>query len=285
MFEIIFFLVALTGSGLAGIIDLKTTEIPDKIPYIMIILGIIGHSLISGILWDINPLILSLVIGSIFLGFGFLMYFAGQWGGGDAKILGAIGFLLPSFELKNILFPFPVSFFFNVFLVGAIYMIIYIFILSLIRKDIWIYLFKYFRKNYKKIIKYNLIFILSAFIFGIYTFYAYAYPLFLILRFGFFIIIGTLGFFLFWKFAKTVENVGFKKKIPVSELKEGDVLESSKIWEGITKKELKKIKASKKKYVKIKDGVRFAPAFPLALLFTYFYGDAIFWILNYYLGI
>ena len=101
--------------------------------------------------------------------------------------------------------------------------------------------------------------------------------------FGFFVILGTFGFFLFWKFAKTVENVGFKKKISVSKLREGDVLESSRIWEGITKEQLRKIKNSGKKYVKIKDGVRFAPSFSLALIFTYFQGDAIFWLIRYFI--
>ena len=48
-----------------------------------------------------------------------------------------------------------------------------------------------------------------------------------------------------------------------------------KIWEGITEKELKKIKKSGKKFIWIKEGVRFAPAFPLALLFTILVGDGI----------
>ena len=80
-----------------------------------------------------------------------------------------------------------------------------------------------------------------------------------------------------------LKNVGFKKKIPVSKLREGDVLESSRIWEGITKEQLKKIKDSRKRYVKIKDGVRFAPSFSLALIFTYFQGDAIFWLIKYFI--
>jgi len=284
MFDMMFFYVALVGSSLAGLIDLKTTEIPDKIPYAMIAFGIIGYLIKSIIIGSYFPILFSIMTGLIFLGFGLLMYFGGQWGGGDAKILSAIGFLLPYsiFQTKT-LFSFPLSYFFNVFLIGAAYMIVYIFILSFIKREIWKEFFKYFKQNSLKLIKLNLIFALSIMIFSSFAAYFYAYPFYFFIKLGGFLMIGTFLFFLFWKFAKTVETVGFKKKIPVSKLKEGDVLESSKIWEGITKEQLRKIKKSKKKYVTIKDGVRFAPAFPLALLFTFYYGDAIFWILNYFI--
>ncbi len=71
-----------------------------------------------------------------------------------------------------------------------------------------------------------------------------------------------------------------KKRIPVSKLRVGDVLLSSKLWEGITEKELKRIKRSGKRYVRIKEGVRFGPAFPLALLFTIYFGDTILFLIR-----
>jgi prepilin signal peptidase PulO-like enzyme (type II secretory pathway) len=95
------------------------------------------------------------------------------------------------------------------------------------------------------------------------------------------ILVISSGFFLLWKFVKTVENVGFKRKIPMPQLKVGDVPLDYKIWEGITEKELKKIKGSGKKYVWIKEGVRFAPAFPLALIFTILVGDGIIWFIKF----
>jgi hypothetical protein len=54
-------------------------------------------------------------------------------GGGDAKILSAIGFLVPVLPpgiSVNLIFPFPIGFFFNVFLVGAFYMIVYAIVLT-----------------------------------------------------------------------------------------------------------------------------------------------------------
>jgi len=45
--EIILLTVAFIGSALAGVVDLKTTEIPDWIPYVMIGVGIAGNLLKS----------------------------------------------------------------------------------------------------------------------------------------------------------------------------------------------------------------------------------------------
>ena len=93
--------------------------------------------------------------------------------------------------------------------------------------------------------------------------------------------LASAGLYILWKFVKAVENVGFKKKIPVSKLRVGDVPDYYKIWEGITEKEIRKIKKSGKKYIWIKEGVRFAPAFPLALLFTLIMGDGIVWFIGF----
>jgi len=101
-----------------------------------------------------------------------------------------------------------------------------------------------------------------------------------ILKNSLFPLIAILALFVIWKFTKSVEEVGFKKRIPVSKLKVGDVLLESKKWEGITKKELKKIKRSRK-YVTVKEGVRFAPSFVLALLFTLYFGDGLLIFMNF----
>jgi len=284
MLEIIFLVVAFGGSILASISDLKTTEIPDEIPYVMAAVGIVGHLLKSYLVWSYMPILLSVVFGLGFLGFGFVMYFIGQWGGGDAKILSAIGFLLPELSGigKSLFFPFPLSFFFNVFMIGAIYMIIYALALSFINRKIWSVFLKDLRANARMIFVFNfsliIVVLLSEFVLARYF---DLFPLIDMIFFGVMIVLASIGIFLLWKFVKVVENVGFKKKIPVSNLRVGDVPLDYKIWEGITEKELKKIKKSRKKYIWIKEGVRFAPAFPLALAFTILVGDGIFLLINY----
>jgi len=284
MLEIIFLFVAFAGSIIASLCDLKTTEIPDEIPYVMMTIGIVGHLLKSYLVWSYMPFLLSLVFGLGFLGFGFIMYFIGQWGGGDAKILSAIGFLLPELSGigKTLFFPFPLSFFFNVFMIGAIYMIFYAIVLSFINRKIWSVFLKDLRANARMILVFNfsliIVIFLSEFVLAKYF---EMFPLMDMILFGVAIVLASIGIFLLWKFVKVVENVGFRKKIPVSKLRIGDVPLDYKIWEGITEKELKKIKKSGKKYIWIKEGVRFAPAFPLALLFTILVGDGILWLITF----
>jgi len=286
MLEIILIVVAFVGSVLASLFDLKTTEIPDEIPYAMMVVGIIAYVIKSFLVVSYWPFLLSVIVGLSFLGFGFLMYYMGQWGGGDAKVLSAIGFLVPVLPQqlnKTLFFPFPLSFFFNVFLVGAIYMIVYAIVLSMINRKIWSVFIKDLRANARMILIFNFSLIVFLFLLGsVLTRYFELVHFFNIFTFGVIVALLTLSFFLLWKFVKTVEDVGFKKKIRISELKVGDVPLDYKIWEGITEKELEKIKKSGKKYIYIKEGVRFAPAFPMALIFTLVFGDGILFLMKFF---
>jgi Flp pilus assembly protein protease CpaA len=281
MFELISLFVALFGSSLAAAFDLKITptEIPDEIPHAMIALALILAFLRSLVELNYTTFLNCLIYGSFLLFFGFLMYKLGQWGGGDAKILAAIGFFSPflSSYTKNLRFPFALSYLINVFFVGAIYMLVYAFVLAILNKKI----VKEFSRSIKASSRamlislpvLTLIFFLSNFY--LFNFFGLSFEFSSIFLNS--VLVSTLcfGFFLLWVFIKSVENVAFKKRIPVSKLKVGDVLLESKVWEGITEKELMSIRKSGKKFVMIKEGVRFAPTFPLALISTLMWGDVI----------
>jgi Flp pilus assembly protein protease CpaA len=272
---------ALLGSILAGIIDLKTTEIPDWIPYSMMVIGVVGNLFKSYLLWSYLPILLSLVVGLLFLGFGFILYYSGQWGGGDAKILSGIGFLLPQFSGTYVFFPFPVSYLFNVFFVGAIYMIGYILVMSLINRKVLFHFINDFKASIRQLFFLNIGIIVFLIIF---SFYMVGYLQFVTVNemflFGGLVLGMTIGMFTLWRFAKTAEEIGFKRKIKVSDLREGDVPDDSKLLEGLTKKQVENIQKSGKKYIVIKEGVRFAPAFPIALLVSVLVGDMIFWFIG-----
>jgi len=284
MFEWILIIVALVGSAIAGFVDLKTTEIPDEIPYIMMGVGIIAHIIESIVLSSYNPILYSAIAGFGFLLFGFFMYYTGQWGGGDAKLLSALGFLLPTLSSKfsaKLFFPFSLSLFFNVFFIGAIYMIVYAIVLAFIEKKIWYTFVHELRANSKILVILNVAVFILLIGFGVLAIKHFFTISFLdLLKIEIKIILLSIGLFLVWRFSKTVEEVGFKKKIPVSHLKVGDVLLDSKLWEGLTKEQIKEIKKSGKKYVWIKEGVRFGLAFPLALIFTLLIGDGIILLIN-----
>lgn len=286
MLETISLAVAFIFSSIAAAFDLKTTEIPDEIPYVMIAVGLIFAGVQSYQQMSYWPLLNSSIAGLGLLGFGFVMYFFGQWGGGDAKILSGIGFLLPSLPANftpGLMFPFPISYLFNVFLVGAAYMVAYAIAFAFLNRKIILE----FKKDVKAIS--NLLFIFSLVLFIIFLgFNWYLSKIFqttlttaLLLKNSLIPLLGTIALFMFWKFARVVENVGFKRKIPISKLKVGDVLLESKLWEGLTEKELKKIKKSGKRHVVVKEGIRFGAAFPLALLFTLYFGDGLLLLINF----
>jgi Flp pilus assembly protein protease CpaA len=280
MLELISLLTALIGSSIAAAWDLKTTEIPDEIPHIMIVLGLVLNGVHSYLLWSYVPILSSVVVGLSLLGLGFLMYFLGQWGGGDAKVLSAIGFLIPTLPTgftPNLFFPFPLSFLANVFLIGAIYMLVYAFVIALMNRKI-IHEFLTDMKASSTVLLVGSIALFTAFIgvnyFLITYFHLNSTTNLLVLN-SLIPLVATVALYVVWKFARIVENVGFKKRIPLSKLRIGDVLLENRLWEGITEKELNKIKKSGKRYVTIKQGIRFAPAFPMAIIFTLYVGDAI----------
>jgi len=273
MFEFLLFFIALFGTLIASYYDLKTTEIPDILPIIMIALGITINFLDFIITKNPENLLLSLLNGIILSVIGFSMYFAGQWGGGDAFLLSAIGFLIPKNLFVSDNLPFFFTYLINLFLLGSIYMIIYS-IFYAIKNNKAIKIFKEQVKKFSLsilILSISFIFlssILSFIIFGKF-----------VLRLVILSTSITLALIFLWIFSKSVEK-SFIKRIPVHKLKIGDVLLESKRWDGITEREIDEIRKSGKKYVYVKSGICFAPAFPIALVFTMLYGNSIFFILS-----
>jgi len=274
--ELIPFLTALLGSSIASIYDLKTTEVPDEIPLTMILIAISFYTFQTISTQNFIFLRDSLIAGLSLLSFGTLMYFFGQWGGADALILSSIGFLLPFTPkfFKQTFLPFPLTYLINSFFVGAAYMLFYAFVFSLRNKKIM----KKFSFQLKATSRLISIFAFSLFIillfFGLLIFQIFH----LSLIFSLLTVIVTLFLYVVIKFVKCVEDFGFKKRIPVSKLKEGDVLLEFQQFRGIKKEEIEKIKKSGKKYVWIKFGVPYALTFPLTLIFTLFFSDFIFLI-------
>lgn len=287
MIELIALVVALMGSAAGAVYDLKTTEIPDGVFYAMIPVGILLAVIRSCLAWSVWPAVISAAVCLGFFVFGLLMYKAGQWGGADVFLLASIGLLVPELPVgfsPRITFPFSLSFLFNVFLIGAPYMLVYAFVVAMLNKNVLRGFFKDMKASCR------LIALSSVALFIIFVGLSlYFNPLFdlrmsylEVVRKSLLPVFGTIGVFIVWKFAKVVENIGFKKRIPVSKLKVGDILNEWRELRGITKQELKKIKRSRKKYVVIKEGVRFAPSFILALVFTLYYGDAILLFLRFW---
>jgi len=294
MFHVLAFSVAVIGSILASYWDLKTTEVPDDIPYAMSIIGIIIHLSRASLAGDIYIFVDSLLVGLSLFAFGYVMYYFGQWGGADAKMLSAIGFLLPTSESISFVegfpifpmeFPLAITYVANLFLVGTVYMLFYASAIALKNKKV-VSEFRREMKKSMKILSFSSVSLFLILVFSGMRFYGslgvpveYAY---ITVR-SLVTVAATSFLFVLYKFAKAVEDVGFKKRIKVKDLREGDVLSKSRVWIGLEEPEVKKIRASGQKYVWIKEGVRFIPAFALALLFTLYYGDILFFVFGFLL--
>lgn len=278
-------LTGFLGSSLAAYFDLKTTEIPDEIPLAMVVLGLLvrfGYSMFSG-QW--NFLLLPAMVGGGFFLFGLLMYYTGQWGGGDAKLLGALGLLmgtLPEGIVAVSFFPLFMDFIINVFMVGATYIILYAFVMSLKNRDITNGFFKTLKKDVKEFILFSVL-IITVIIVDVFLLWKIFGTVSFWLGSG--IMVGGMCFYLLWKFLRCVEKIGFMKKIETKNLKEGDMIGENikklklnkKIIRGLTKEEVRKIRKLKKT-IWIREGVRFGPVFPISIIVTLLFGNLLLFI-------
>ena len=268
MFEMLYILIAVVGSLAVGIYDLKTSDVPDLVVYFMTAAGLGLHFVEAITLNNMSLFTDTLIVGAVFFVIGAIMYYTKQWGDGDSALLVAIGVLTATFTTT--FFPFALSFFINLAIIGAFYSILYAMIMATRNGSDKIF-FKELRKEKKKIVN-----IMSMLLPG-FIVVAIATSTYQFILFPFVIAIA----FLFYLFIKAIDK-GFRKKISVSKLKEGDVIGEdiprakiySKYIRGLTKKDIAKIKRHKK-HVIVLDGIRYTPAFALALIFTLLYGDVV----------
>ncbi len=282
IFIAIFLAIAVIGFGYSAYLDLKYTEFPDWLPYSIIIFSVISrvayYVSISGLtvtaLYSMIPMA---VTGLAFMGFGLILYYAGQWGDGDAWLLGGMGFLFPDsggllVETGGIAFPLVIIF--NFFIVSLVYMIFYSLILGMRKKEINKEFVNILRKNKLKI---ELMIVSFFLLFAALSSYMYflrgIHPTLSMLVFPFFISFMII----FFHYGKAVEKEAFKKQIDVKDLREGDVIMDGK-WVGVTEEDIGKLQKKGGK-IWIKEGVRFAPVFIITILVTLFLGNVIMYIM------
>ncbi len=268
MFDII--LLALVLTALAGLWDLRTTEVPDELLAIMVISGISYWLISASITGGFYPLFVSLAIGTVLLALGLMLYKKGQWGGADAWILAAVGYMIPLYGGALFIVPYIMNF----FIVSAIYMIAYSVALGMKNP----YVFRIFAGDMKKNRRVLLIpFVFLAFFLFLNHVTAslgYAARAFPVVEMFVLLLFLTA----FWRYGRAIERHVFRKRIPASRLRAGDVLEDMN-WVGLTQRQVAVMK-SKRKYVTIKEGVRFVPVFFFSLVVTLLWGNVLFMVLG-----
>ncbi len=268
--------------------DLKTREVPDWVNYGFIISGVTLNLLFSAIYSDLHFIISSIVGLLIFFGIAYLMFYAGQWGGGDSKILMGLGAMIGvDFRFKTSQFLF--DFFINALFIGAIYGLLWSFFLVFKNKKKF---FKEFNKILmeKKIIKAKKIMLAALIlVFALLFFIKFSYFKILILSLAFL----TLTTFYLWIFVKAIEKSAMYKLVEPPKLTEGDwIVKDVFVGKqyicgpkdlGIEKRQIRKLielyKKGKVRKILIKEGVPFVPSFFIAFVVTFIFGNPLMWLL------
>ncbi len=277
MFEVIFlWSLALLWIVFATIQDLRNREIANWLSFSLIIFALgfrFFYALFSA--GNFSFFYQGLIGLGIFFLLGNLLYYGRVFAGGDAKLMIALGAILPIHEtlLENI--QFFLIFFLLFFFSGAIYSFI-------VSSGLAIKNFKAFKKEFIVQFKKNKkLFYLTIFI-GL-----------AVMLLGFvdsaLFIFGVLLFITsyLYIFAKAIDESCMVKVVNTKNLAEGDWLYSDlkvgkkKIkatWDGLNKKDITIIKKQYKQ-IKIKQGIPFTPVFLISMiiLFLFYLFDVKLW--------
>jgi len=264
MFHIIFLIVlAIIWIIFAVIQDLKTKEISNWLNFSLIVFALVFR-FFYGLFFDINfGFFYQGLIGfAIFFILGNLFYYGHIFAGGDAKLMIALGAILPfskSFLINVKIF----TLFFILFLIsGMVYGLIFSLVLMFRN---WKSFKKEFFAQFKKMKKKIFVVFLIGLIFMVFGFFEN-----LMFFLGFFVFILPYVFI----FAKSIDETCMVKKVKTKFLREGDWLYKevsigNKIikakWDGLSKEDIRLLQ--KKKQVIIRQGLAFAPVFLISFVF------------------
>ena len=279
-FSIVILVIGLIVLLIGSYTDIRTREVPDWVDYGLIFIGLGTRLIYSFATFDWSYLIEGILGFAVFLAIAYAMFYAGQWGGGDAKMMMGLGALV---GLRFGWLDFSLSFLFNVFLVGAVYGLVWTSTLAFVnRQEFWAEVKKIVHTP--RMLRIRKMFIISAVIMLVLAMFAGNLALKLLL---FAFVAFYLGTFYLWIFIKAVEKVCMYKLIAPEKLTEGDwiakdiVVEGKKICGpkdlGIEMRQIRqliKLKRQKKiDKILIKEGIPFVPSFLIAFIATYLFGN------------
>lgn len=283
MWEMIFLIcLGLVWIVFATVQDIRTREVANWLNFSLIVFALGFRFFYSLFQSDFGFFYQGLIGLGIFFVLGNALYYGRIFAGGDAKLMIALGAVLPFSEIFKTNLKIFIGFFFIFLIVGALYGLVASVYLGLRN-------FKELKKEFSKRLKTKRKLFYPVMILGL-----------VLMGVGFveslFFYLGTIVFVLpyFYLYAKAVEEVCMVRKVKIKDLTEGDwlykdlkvgnkVVKAS--WDGLSKKDVELIK-KKYKEVKVKYGVQFVPVFLISfLVLVYFYFTGYFESGNSYLEI
>lgn len=283
---IISFLVAATIS------DLKKREVPNWVNYGLVVVGLGLGLLQSAVAADWRFIAFSVAGAAAALALASLMFYTGQWGGGDSKLLVGMGAALglpfsgavPFLGVNNLL----VSFLFNLVAVSLGYAVVLIALLAFRNRAKFVVELKKQLQSYAKLRR----FVLASAVVGIIIIAAANDFL---ARLSVVIILAAMFFGLHLSLmAKAVEKACMLKRVSPLKLTEGDWIATDVIVAGkricgpkdlgVEQRQIRQLvvlyKKKKIRYVTIKEGIPFAPTFLIAYVVTVLFGNIFFTLLR-----
>jgi Flp pilus assembly protein protease CpaA len=282
--------IALTALFVGSYTDLKKREVADWVNYGLIAAGLGVNALLSIAFWDWRFLAYSIAGFLVFLGIALIMFYTGQWGGGDSKMLMGLGALigLPVFGSMPFisLTSFMVSLWVNMLLVGIIYALLWSVVAAIRHRTA-------FRRALRKRLAGNKVmrrWMLGMTGAGLAA--SFLVPPLLQVMIVIVVLLAPLTFYLS-QFSKAVEQAAMLKLVSPLKLTEGDWLARDVRVAGkriagprdlgVSKKQISLLvslyRKRKLRSVLIKEGIPFIPSFLAAYVLTYFFGNLFFSLL------
>ncbi len=257
------YFIAFAAVLFAVIQDLRTREISNWVTFSLIGFVLAYRAIYSVYLADLWFFLYGLIGVLLFVVLGYLFYYSRVFAGGDAKLLFGIGGVFPYSSLTDYIY-YGLGFILVLFTFGVIYTLIYSFFL--VGKN-----YNSFKKEFSNhLFRIRFYFILSVAVALAYFFLTLPVSV-IYLIFAFFIAILP---FLF-AYVKAIEKTCMIKFVATDKITEGDWLEKDvsigkriikKSFAGLTLEEIALLRKHEKR-VWIKNGIPFAPAFLIALIF------------------
>jgi Flp pilus assembly protein protease CpaA len=287
MMLLIGIILALIVLIIASITDLHNREVPDYVSYSLIFIAFAVSVIYSILEWSYIPLIdstMGFIIGLI-IAYG--MFYLGQWGGGDSKLIMGLGAILgfnvfPIFGENNFWLLILIA---CIIFCGAMYGLVWSIFLAIKNRKVFMKNMNlWLQKRELMITRRILLAFILLMIIAILTVVPYEFRILLLT----FVVMLYMIFYI-WLFVKVIEETCMVKDIPISKLTEGDwiykdVYIGKKLITGpkdlgVSREQivlLKKYQAKGKiKTITIKEGIPFIPAFLIAYIVT---------IILYYVG-
>lgn len=269
------------------ITDFRKREVPDFLNFTLMGIGVALGILNSVASSSIVPFVGSVIgLTSGYL-LGALMFYTGQWGGGDAKMLMGIGAVLGIdiryFWMSGVELPLFFTVVISILVAGTFYGLLFAVYLIFNHRKAFVKAFKE-RIKEPSILQARVVVIIIVVILITLAFLNTS----ILHRW----MLGVLALFIFGGFylvvvGKLIEKICMVKTIKVANLTEGEWIANDVIVKGkricgpkdlgISKENIQKLKKLKVKEVLVKEGIPFIPGFLLGYITVLIYGN---WLLT-----